>query len=49
MSDLPEGCVKPTAGPIVAEIVTDQQEIQPTKKEVSMPIAQVGKTTLILS
>jgi peroxiredoxin (alkyl hydroperoxide reductase subunit C) len=43
MSDLPEGCVKTTAGPIVEESVATQQDFQQTKKEVSMPLAQVGK------
>jgi len=42
MADLPEGCVKPTAGPIVAETAA-ASETQPIKKEVSMPLAQVGK------
>jgi len=42
MADLPEGCVKPTAGPIVAETAA-AAETQPVKKEVSMPLAQVGK------
>lgn len=42
MANLPEGCVKPTAGPIVEEI-TGTGESQPNTKEVSMTMAQVGK------
>lgn len=42
MADLPDGCVKPTAGPIV-EATTAATETQPINKEVSMPLAQVGK------
>ena len=42
MADLPEGCVKPTAGPIVTETAA-AAETQPVKKEVSMTMAQVGK------
>jgi hypothetical protein len=42
MADLPEGCVKPTTGPIMAESMTTAEN-QPMKVEVSMPLAQVGK------
>ena len=43
MADLPEGCVTPTAGPIMEETDAAQQENTKTIKEVSMPLAQVGK------
>ncbi len=43
MDDIPEGCVKPTAGPIVEETISAPAENLPEKKEVSMPLARVGK------
>ena len=42
MPEQPEGCVKPTQGPIVAESSPAAQS-SVIKKEVSMPLAQVGK------
>lgn len=43
MADLPEGCVKPTAGPIVVETAAAAETQLIHNKEVSMPLAQVGK------
>lgn len=42
MTDQPDGCVKPTPGPIT-EMVETHEEIQTAKKEASMPLARVGK------
>jgi hypothetical protein len=43
MTNIPEGCVKPTEGPIGEETMAAPTENQHVKKEMSMLLARVGK------
>jgi len=43
MTDLPEGCVTPSQGPIAEEAVAHVENQAKKEMEVKMPLARVGK------